>query len=52
MNSFQLELDILFELSQSLTYIEQYNDSKKYCLRGISACLEEQTLHYLADFYY
>lgn len=51
-NDFQTKLKILFGLSQTLTYLEEYTESKKFCLQAISICIKENTLHFLPDNYY
>ncbi|MFD1068230.1 helix-turn-helix domain-containing protein [Oceanobacillus locisalsi] len=52
LDDFQTKTKILFGLSQTLTYLEEYTESKKYCLEAINNCINENTLHFLPDSYY
>ncbi|GGP09026.1 helix-turn-helix domain-containing protein [Oceanobacillus neutriphilus] len=52
MDDFETELKILFGLSQTLTYLGEYNESKSYSLRAISICVKRNTLYMLPDSYY
>ncbi|WP_157796587.1 helix-turn-helix domain-containing protein [Bacillus sp. FJAT-45037] len=49
---YQTEIKILFGLSQTLSYLEKYYESKVYCLKAISICVKKDTLYLLADSYY
>ncbi|WP_152658072.1 helix-turn-helix domain-containing protein [Oceanobacillus sp. CFH 90083] len=51
-DDFYTELKLLFGLSQTLTYLGKYNDSKRYCLKAVSICTNKNTLHFLPDCYY
>ncbi|MCT1902982.1 helix-turn-helix domain-containing protein [Oceanobacillus sojae] len=51
-DDFETELKILFGLSQALTYLGEYNESKLYSLRAISICVKRNTLYMLPDSYY
>ncbi len=51
-DDFETELKILFGLSQTLTYLGEYNESKLYSLQAISICVKRNTLYMLPDSYY
>lgn len=51
-DDFETELKILFGLSQTLTYLGEYNESKSYSLQAISICVKRNTLYMLPDSYY
>ncbi|ERN52027.1 helix-turn-helix domain-containing protein [Alkalihalophilus marmarensis] len=51
-HTYQVQLKILFGLSQTLSYLGKYNESKTYSLKAISLCVEKDTLYLLADCYY
>ncbi|WP_152657968.1 helix-turn-helix domain-containing protein [Oceanobacillus sp. CFH 90083] len=51
-DDYETELKILFGLSQTLTYLKQYTESKSYSLLAISICVKRNTLYLLPDCYY
>ncbi|MFC5463628.1 helix-turn-helix domain-containing protein [Lederbergia graminis] len=48
----QVKLRALFGLAQSLTRIEKYDESLKYCEKGIQQCINDEILYLLGEFLY
>nr|WP_144920891.1 helix-turn-helix domain-containing protein [Paenibacillus bovis] len=48
----QIRLRALFGLSQSLTRVNEYEESLKYCEKGIQQCINDEILYLLGEFLY
>ncbi|GBF10316.1 helix-turn-helix domain-containing protein [Tepidibacillus sp. HK-1] len=47
-----LKVRLMYNLAKSLTKIGSYRESLKYCEKGIKACLKNESLYLLGEFYY